>query len=76
MTEQDFDGWKATLSNKPNVSWKVYPNLFHLFMPSSSVGSGLGTPGDYQKPSHVTAEVIDDIATWIQSRGPANHALR
>jgi dienelactone hydrolase len=76
VTEQDFDGWKATLSSKPNVTWKVYPDLFHLFMPSSSVGPGLGTPDDYQKPSHVTAQVVDDIATWVQSQGPASHALR
>ena len=76
VTEQDFDGWKATLSTKPNVTWKVYPGLFHLFMPSGSPGPGLGTPDDYQKPSHVTAQVIDDIASWIQSRGPVAHALR
>ena len=76
VTQQDYDGWKATLSSKPNVTWKVYPGLFHLFMPSNSTGPGLGTPDDYQKPGHVTTQVIDDIATWIQSRGPASHALR
>jgi hypothetical protein len=76
VTQQDFDGWKAALSSKPNVTWKVYPGLFHLFMPSSSAGAGLGTPEDYQKPGHVTAQIIDDIATWIQARGRAGHAVR
>ena len=76
VTQQDFDGWKAALSSKPNVTWKVYPGLFHLFMPSSSAGPGLGTPDDYQKPGHVTAQVIDDIAAWIQARGTARHAAR
>jgi dienelactone hydrolase len=76
VTQQDFDGWKATLSGKSNVAWRVYPDLFHLFMPSSSAGPGLGTPADYQKPGHVTAQVIDDIATWIQVRGPASQAGR
>jgi dienelactone hydrolase len=76
VTQQDFDGWKATLASKPNVTWKVYPGLFHLFMPSSSAGSGLGTPDDYQKPGHVTAQVIDDIAAWTQAQVPAAHALR
>ena len=37
-------------------------------MPSSSPGSGLGTPADYQKPGHVVAPVIDDIAAWINSQ--------
>jgi hypothetical protein len=76
VTQQDFDGWKATLSRKPNVTWKVYPGLFHLFMPSNSAGPGLGTPHDYQKPGHVTAQVIDDIAAWSQAQAPAAHSLR
>ncbi len=49
VTEADFSGWKNALSGKPEVSFKVYPGLFHLFMPSSSAGPGLGTPADYQK---------------------------
>ncbi len=65
VTEADFSGWKNALSGKPEVSFKVYPGLFHLFMPSSSAGPGLGTPADYQKPSHVAVQVIDDISTWI-----------
>jgi len=76
VTQQDFDGWKATLASKPNVTWKGYPGLFHLFMPSSSAGSGLGTPDDYQKPGHVTTQVIDDIAAWTQAQAPAAQALR
>jgi len=76
VTQQDFDGWKTTLSSKPNVTWKVYPGLFHLFMPSSSSGPGLGTPDDYQKTGHVTAQVIEDIAAWTQAQAPAAHSLR
>ena len=76
VTQQDYDGWKATLSNKPNITWKVYPGLFHLFMPSNSTGPGLGTPEDYQKPGHVTTQVIDDIAAWIQAQAPSAQAIR
>jgi dienelactone hydrolase len=76
VTQEDFDGWKTTLSSKPNVTWKVYPGLFHLFMPSSSAGPGLGTPTDYQKPGHVTEQVIDDIAAWTKAPATAGHALR
>jgi hypothetical protein len=31
-------------------------------------GAGLGSPADYQRPAHVAAPVIDDIARWIASR--------
>lgn len=68
VTSEDFDGWKNALAGKPGVTLKVYPGLFHLFMPSSSPGTGLGTPSDYQKPGHVVEPVIEDIASWIESQ--------
>jgi dienelactone hydrolase len=68
VNQEDFDGWKRSLSGRPDVTFKLYPGLFHLFMPSSSPGSGLGTPADYQTPGHVVAPVIDDIAAWINSQ--------
>jgi uncharacterized protein len=68
VTPEDFDGWKKALGGKPEVTLKVYPGLFHLFMPSNSVGAGLGTPSDYQKPAHVTNPVIEDIARWIEAQ--------
>jgi len=68
VTSEDFDGWKHALAGKPGVTMKVYPGLFHLFMPSSSPGTGLGTPADYQKPGHVVEPVIADIASWIASQ--------
>jgi hypothetical protein len=68
VTSEDFDGWKNALAGKPGVTLKVYPGLFHLFMPSSSPGTGLGTPADYQKPGHVTEAVIGDITSWIEAQ--------
>jgi uncharacterized protein len=68
VTSEDFDGWKQALAGKPEVTLKVYPGLFHLFMPSSSPGTGLGRPADYQKPSHVVEPVIEDIASWIEAQ--------
>jgi len=56
---------------KAGVSFTTYPGLYHLFMTSTSPGTGLGTPADYQKPGHVTQPVIDDIAAWIAARGSA-----
>jgi fermentation-respiration switch protein FrsA (DUF1100 family) len=68
VTAEDTDGWKKALAGKANVSFTTYPGLYHLFMPSTSPGTGLGTPADYQKPGHVTPPVIDDIAVWIVAR--------
>jgi hypothetical protein len=70
VTQEDFDGWKKALARSPDVTFKVYPGLFHLFMPSSSPGTGLGAPADYQVPGHVIAPVIDDIAVWIKAQKP------
>jgi len=67
-TSDDFDGWKKALAGKSNVTLKSYPGLYHLFMPSSSPGTGLGSPADYQKPGHVVEHVIQDIARWIEAQ--------
>jgi hypothetical protein len=68
VTAEDTDGWKKALAGKAGVSFTTYPGLYHLFMPSSSPGTGLGTPADYQKSGHVAPPVIDDIATWIAAQ--------
>ena len=68
VTPEDFDGWKKALGGKPEATLKVYPGLFHLFMPSSSAGFGPGTPADYEKPGHVAQPVIEDIANWIEAQ--------
>jgi uncharacterized protein len=65
VTAADMDGWQKALAGRHNVTFITYPGLFHLFMPSTSPGSGLGTPADYQKAQHVSQPVIDDIARWI-----------
>ena len=64
----NFDGGKKAPAGRPGVTYKLYPGLKHLFMPSATPGSGLGTPGDYQKPQHVSESVIVDIADWILKR--------
>lgn len=71
VTREDMEGWKTALAGKAGVTFTTYPGLFHLFMPSTSPGTGLGTPTDYDKPAHVAQPVIDDIARWIDGRSPA-----
>ncbi|HEV2176054.1 MAG TPA: alpha/beta fold hydrolase [Terriglobia bacterium] len=70
VTREDFDLWKAALahtSKSPRATFKLYPGLFHLFMPSTTPGSGLGTPADYEKSGHIAEPVINDIAAWVRS---------
>ena len=58
---KDFEGWKAAMAGKSNATFKFYPDLFHLFM----VGQGTPSPQDYNVAGHVSQEVVNDIARWI-----------
>ncbi len=62
VTEADFDGWKKGLELRANVTFKLYPDLNHLFM----TGVGKSTPSEYENPGHVAEVVVADIAAWIQ----------
>jgi dienelactone hydrolase len=63
VTQEDFDLWKAALADRENVEFVYYPDLNHCFVP----GEGMATPEEYNTPGNVAAEVIDDIAAWIQA---------
>jgi uncharacterized protein len=63
----DFDGWKQALASRPGVTFKLYPELNHLFM----AGQGKSTPAEYSQSSHVAESVITDIAEWILKTKPA-----
>lgn len=70
------EAWKAALARAPRATFKLYPELFHLFMPSSTPGAGLGSPADYERPGHVAAPVIGDIAGWIGTATPRQEDRR
>jgi dienelactone hydrolase len=65
VTQADFDGWKTGLKSRPEVAFKLYPKLNHLFI----AGQGKSTPSEYDKPGHVAETVIDDIAGWVLRTG-------
>jgi dienelactone hydrolase len=62
----DFAGWRSALGASPQVTWKEYPALDHLFV----AGSGPSRPSDYDRPGHVDAAVIEDVAAWIAALRP------
>lgn len=64
VTQEDFHVWQQALSQHPDVTFKEYPDLYHLFMPSEP--GHKATPTAYTVANHVTAEVIDDVSAWIK----------
>jgi fermentation-respiration switch protein FrsA (DUF1100 family) len=64
VTMEDLAGWKKYLSSKPNVEFKTYPKLNHLFIE----GEGKSTPQEYNVAGHVAEIVIDDIAGWMKKQ--------
>jgi len=61
VTPSNFQAWSDVLSNNRNVTLRTYPDLVHLFMH----GTGASKPSDYARPDHVSAEVVESIATFI-----------
>lgn len=64
VTEKDFENWKKCLSSRQNVTFKLYPDLNHLFI----AGTGKPSPSEYSRAGHVDRQVVDDIFVWIDNR--------
>ena len=62
VTMTDFGLWKAAVGSAKGVTMKSYPTLNHLFV----AGEGKSLPAEYNKPGHVSAAVIDDIAKFVK----------
>lgn len=66
LAAKDFQGWKDALSNKPNVSFKLYPKLNHMY--TEGEGGELSTNMEYFNQANIPGYVIDDIINWIGSQ--------
>lgn len=62
--KEDFIRWQQAFAHSARVHLQEYPGLSHLFMPAGQPPS----PADYDKPSHVDAQVIRDIAAWVRAQ--------
>lgn len=62
--EKDFEGYKQLLSGKNNVTFRLYENLNHAFVPSVH-GCIMKAKQEYNVEQHIGTEVIADIANWI-----------
>jgi dienelactone hydrolase len=47
VTAEEFGRWKAALGSRPDVTFRSYPALNHLFI----AGTGPGLPAEYQVPA-------------------------
>ncbi|HEY8020352.1 MAG TPA: alpha/beta fold hydrolase [Thermoanaerobaculia bacterium] len=65
----DFGEWKKALQGDRQARFKAYPALNHLFI----AGQGPGTIAEYQRPGHVSREVVEDVARFVlaPARSPA-----
>jgi dienelactone hydrolase len=62
--KDDFIQWQDAFAHSARVRLQEYPGLSHLFMPAGQPPS----PADYDKPGHVDAQVIRDIAAWVKEQ--------
>ena len=60
----DFAHWQQALAGDRRVTFHLYSDLSHLFMPKGPSG----TVRDYQTPGHVDAQVIRDLSDWIKAQ--------
>lgn len=61
VTVEDLELWKAALAEKPHARCLLFPDENHLFM----AGHGKSRPEEYAVAGHVSAGVIDAIATFV-----------
>jgi len=67
--EKDFAAYKKLLAGKENVTFKLYENLSHAFVPSV-YGDIMKAKQEYNVEQHISDEVIGDIARWIHNATP------
>jgi len=65
---KDFDAYKQLLAGKDNVTFRLYENLNHAFVPSV-YGDIRKAKQEYGVEQHISESVISDIATWIHTAG-------
>ena len=65
--EKDFAAYKQLLAGRSNVTFRLYENLSHAFVPSV-YGDIMKVKQEYNVEQHISGEVIADIANWINGR--------
>ncbi|MBV8359099.1 MAG: alpha/beta fold hydrolase [Deltaproteobacteria bacterium] len=61
VVHEDIAAWRSGLKGTPDVTFREFPGLNHLFM----AGSGPPGPAEYANASHVAEPVVLTIADFI-----------
>ena len=64
--EKDFEAYKQLLLYKSNITFRLYENLNHAFVPSV-YGNIMKAKQEYNNEQHIGEDVIADIANWIKN---------
>ena len=64
--DKDFAAYKQLLAGKNNVTFRLYENLSHAFVPSV-YGNIMKAKQEYNVEQHISETVIGDIANWINT---------
>ena len=62
--DKDFSAYQNLLKDKSNVTFKLYENLNHAFVPSVYENISMAKK-EYNTERHISETVIRDIADWI-----------
>ena len=62
--EKDFQAYQRILQGKSQVTFRLYENLNHVFVPSV-YGKLIKARQEYNVEQHIDKNVIGDIARWI-----------
>lgn len=62
--DKDFEAYKKLLRDRPNVSYRLYKDLNHAFVPAIH-DSISDAKKEYAVERHIDDTVISDIAKWI-----------
>ncbi len=57
----DLARWQAGLTDRPDVTIRVYDHDNHVFF----AGSGPSTPAEYEPAQHMDPAVVRDVAGWL-----------
>ena len=55
--------WKQWLQGVSDVTFKTYPNCYHIFIPTDAKPG----PWNYSMEGHVTVSLIEDLGTWCKT---------
>jgi len=67
--EKDFAAYQQLLAGKENVTFHLYENLSHAFVPSV-YGDIMKAKQEYTVEQHISDEVTGDVASWINNTTP------